>query len=375
MTAFVLFEGSIVAGALLALADVVTAWGVIAIPVAVAIMVKIHDRVARALVQPLAVVQMSANRPLRDRPKIGRSAVPGSARLTTEIAGDDAVDSPDARPGPLPYQPNHAAPDPTAIGTASVTSIGRAPVPGPGIGPGPGTGPGPGNAPGHGVPPGPGVAPGPTPGPRPPWPTEQDGSFPMRAEPMPSRADRMDRVDRLDPGHAAAIRAISTVARADGHADAAGNERPATLRHGDDAELDRVEHGSASGSTRAKSPHSCTGMWVGSAPGAATYGSCADRGVRQAERAARRLAIADLRFAAWFLWMTPLLTAWSSLRDASRSSATVASLPSPVAADSWNLRTAVFSDDFTDLLRSRRFSFCRLRLIWDLMFATRRPCP
>src|SRR6185369_17990797 len=96
---------------------------------------------------------------------------------------------------------------------------------------------------------------------------------------------------------------------------------------------------------------------------------------RQEERAARRLAIADLRFAAWFLWMTPLLTAWSSLREASRSSATVASLSSPAVADSWNLRTAVFSDDFTDLLRSRRFSFCRLRLIWDLMFATRRPCP
>ena len=28
------------------------------------------------------------------------------------------------------------------------------------------------------------------------------------------------------------------------------------------------------------------------------------------------MASADLRFAAWFLWMTPLLTALSSLRDA-----------------------------------------------------------
>src|SRR5690606_8653984 len=83
-------------------------------------------------------------------------------------------------------------------------------------------------------------------------------------------------------------------------------------------------------------------------------------------------AIADLRFAAWFLWMTPLLTALSSLRDASRISAAAASV-SPLAAVSWNLRMAVFSDDFTDLLRSRRFSFCRLRLIWDLMFATRQP--
>ena len=33
-------------------------------------------------------------------------------------------------------------------------------------------------------------------------------------------------------------------------------------------------------------------------------------------------------------------------------------------------RTADFSADFTDLLRSCAASFCRLRLIWDLMFAT-----
>src|SRR5262245_60403139 len=84
--------------------------------------------------------------------------------------------------------------------------------------------------------------------------------------------------------------------------------------------------------------------------------------------------MAALRFAAWFLWMTPLLTALSSLRDASCSS-TVAASVSPVAAVSLNLRTAVLSEDFTDLLRSRRFSFCLLRLIWDLMFATRRPRP
>src|SRR5262245_51685975 len=72
--------------------------------------------------------------------------------------------------------------------------------------------------------------------------------------------------------------------------------------------------------------------------------------------------------------MTPLLTALSSLRDASRSNS-VAFSTSPVCAASLNLRTAVFSDDLTALLRMRRFSFCRLRLIWDLMFATRRPRP
>jgi hypothetical protein len=189
VAAFVLFEGSIAAGALLALADVVSWWGFIAIPIVVAIMVKIHDRVARALVQPLAVVQMSANRPLRDRRKIGRSAVPGPSRLTTEIAGDDAVASPDARPD----QRNHTGADPTAIGTASVTSIGRASVPG--IPPRPGAAPatedGSGAAPGAAEARGAVEAPGSPPGPRSPSPTE----FPTRAEPVPSRADWMDRLD------------------------------------------------------------------------------------------------------------------------------------------------------------------------------------
>src|SRR5260370_13606810 len=87
---------------------------------------------------------------------------------------------------------------------------------------------------------------------------------------------------------------------------------------------------------------------------------------------AQRWAIADLRFAAWFLWMTPLLAALSRLCDAVRM-ATVAASTSPESAASRNLRTAVFSDDLTALLRCRAFSFCLLRLIWDLIFATRKP--
>src|SRR5690606_36025214 len=87
-----------------------------------------------------------------------------------------------------------------------------------------------------------------------------------------------------------------------------------------------------------------------------------------------RLAIADFLLAAWFLWMTPLLTALSSLREASRASV-VANSRSPDSSAAWNLRIAVFNDDLTDLFRSRRFSFCRMRLICDLMFATRQPRP
>src|SRR5918912_2528329 len=83
------------------------------------------------------------------------------------------------------------------------------------------------------------------------------------------------------------------------------------------------------------------------------------------------LAIADLRLAAWFLWMTPLLTALSSFLEAARSAREAASV-SPEAAASRKERTAVFSEDLTALLRIRRFSLVAFRLIWDLMFATRR---
>src|ERR1700730_7310621 len=70
--------------------------------------------------------------------------------------------------------------------------------------------------------------------------------------------------------------------------------------------------------------------------------------------------------------MTPLLAALSSCRQATRS-ATPASSVLPDSAVSRNLLMDVFSEDLTALLRSLAFSFCLLRLIWDLIFATRKP--
>src|SRR6478752_8629859 len=96
-------------------------------------------------------------------------------------------------------------------------------------------------------------------------------------------------------------------------------------------------------------------------------GGCRWRRSRQSEAAF--LAIDDLRFAAWLLWMTPREAALSSAFIASRLAATAASL-SPASDSSRNLRTAVFRRDFTAWLRWRAFSFCLLRLLWDLMFAT-----
>jgi hypothetical protein len=50
----------------------------------------------------------------------------------------------------------------------------------------------------------------------------------------------------------------------------------------------------------------------------------------------------DLRFAAWFLWMTPLLAALSSARFAAVAASVAASL-SPAAAAASTFLMAVFS--------------------------------
>src|SRR5579862_4365452 len=95
------------------------------------------------------------------------------------------------------------------------------------------------------------------------------------------------------------------------------------------------------------------------------------RGPRQEAAVARRFASRDLRRAAWFLWITPLLAALSSRLTARRASSSAFSAPSSAAVVAALVR--VFSSERTALLRTRRASFCLLRLIWLLMLATR--CP
>jgi hypothetical protein len=95
-TTFALFEGSIALGALLALADKVDAWGVLAVPVAVAAMVKLNDTVAGVLIRPLALAQLRTPR-LSESAKTGRSRVPRPSRPTTWIDTDDALSDEDAQ--------------------------------------------------------------------------------------------------------------------------------------------------------------------------------------------------------------------------------------------------------------------------------------
>src|SRR5688500_17473907 len=76
---------------------------------------------------------------------------------------------------------------------------------------------------------------------------------------------------------------------------------------------------------------------------------------------------ADLRLAAWFLWMMPLAAAMSIFLAASRTASAVVS--APVSAALLAFLTRVLISERAALLRRRAFSFCLLRLIWLLMFA------
>lgn len=89
------------------------------------------------------------------------------------------------------------------------------------------------------------------------------------------------------------------------------------------------------------------------------------------QRVATFLEIEDFLLAAWFRCITPAETALSSLRLAALASCCACSV-SPESAASRKRRIEVLSADLTDLFRSRADSFCLLRLIWDLMLATKK---
>ena len=119
----VFFEGSIVLAMLLAFADFVSWWGVLATPAAVAAMVKLNDVVAGRLPDP-----HEARRPR------ARSEVP---------TFDSAVVMGYGGPAEMPA----AEPDTTVLGVVRVTPVSGAPVSG---GPGSGRPGGGGSPPGRG---------------------------------------------------------------------------------------------------------------------------------------------------------------------------------------------------------------------------------
>jgi hypothetical protein len=91
----VLFEGTVAIAALLACAEAMTPWGVVVVPMAVAVMVKYHDVILGVLARPAAAAQLRRPRP---RVAIGRSSVPRPSRPTTWIDVDALRHAPAAKP-------------------------------------------------------------------------------------------------------------------------------------------------------------------------------------------------------------------------------------------------------------------------------------
>jgi len=119
-----LFEGSVAVGAVLAFGDGIHPLGAVAIPVAVAVMVKFNDVVAGLLARPVAEAQLRRS---RSAPVVvGRSPVPRPSRLTQWIDRDDAV------PYEMPAddEPRDGAVGGVARGVAAVPDARRPPAPG-----------------------------------------------------------------------------------------------------------------------------------------------------------------------------------------------------------------------------------------------------
>lgn len=128
MLCFFFFEGAIALATLLALAELVTWWAVLILPVAIAVMVKINDVIAgfgaraaartrgraavrtaareaarRAAATPAPKVAPpkseppAVKKPVIERPIIGRAAVPQPLPMAQMLPADDEVRSVEAR--------------------------------------------------------------------------------------------------------------------------------------------------------------------------------------------------------------------------------------------------------------------------------------
>ncbi|HET9519255.1 MAG TPA: hypothetical protein VFO77_16145 [Actinoplanes sp.] len=94
---FTFFEGTVALGVLLALAELVSWWGVLVLPATVAVMVKLNDVIAGAITPPVAVAAHAAHTPLRQRSSSGLAA--SSAPVwTPPVGGAGAVHAQVARP-------------------------------------------------------------------------------------------------------------------------------------------------------------------------------------------------------------------------------------------------------------------------------------
>ncbi|MFC4144871.1 hypothetical protein ACFO0M_01270 [Micromonospora mangrovi] len=109
---FLFFEGAVALAVLLALAELVSWWAVLVLPVAVATMVKLNDMVAEVVVRTAALVPEQERDRFRRQvePVVGRARVPSRELLGSVRGAEPALRSarPDGRPArPGDWHPHH----------------------------------------------------------------------------------------------------------------------------------------------------------------------------------------------------------------------------------------------------------------------------
>jgi hypothetical protein len=121
---FVFLEGAVALGILLALAELVSWWGVLVLPLAVAFMVKVNDVIAGSVSRPPAAASTPARTPIRQRaagtPSKSADAPQTDAAATSGVWGLPASASPVVRRAairPATMEPRTA---PTAAATGGV---------------------------------------------------------------------------------------------------------------------------------------------------------------------------------------------------------------------------------------------------------------
>jgi hypothetical protein len=98
---FVFLEGAVSLGILLALAELVSWWGVLVLPIMVAAMVKLNDVVAGALIRPAGAVRMSPGAPSR----VVAPGSPGAETVRLSPAVISRVSGPGSVGGPPALRP------------------------------------------------------------------------------------------------------------------------------------------------------------------------------------------------------------------------------------------------------------------------------
>jgi hypothetical protein len=86
---FVFLEGAVALGILLALAELVSWWGVLVLPLTVALMVKLNDSIAGAVSRPPAVAPVGARTQIRQR--TGGTPAPAEVSGSPTMSFGDSV--------------------------------------------------------------------------------------------------------------------------------------------------------------------------------------------------------------------------------------------------------------------------------------------